>query len=180
MKQKNRFKWLAYFAFFFSLVFVAFGLYKPEPANEKNQYEMKNAIYLDKNNNIIENKNNKTLINLCQKTRWKSLLITDNETEELKKLVTNKQLFNMKSTQLETLGRHKGEASISLLEFGSENNQNLTLKFCDDSQYTFSKEQIIDKNLRLVMNSKGAIKLIENQKDNIKVIHKYLFSISLN
>jgi hypothetical protein len=179
MKLKNWFKWLAYFAFFFSLLFLAFGLYKPEPAKEKKQYEMKNAIYLDKNNNVIENKINKSLINLCQKTRWKSLLITGNETEESKNLITNKQLFTMKSTQLETLGRHKGEASISLLEFGSENNPNLILKFCDDSQYTFSKEQIIDKNLRLVMNSKGAIKLIENQKDIIKVIHKYLFSISL-
>ena len=179
MKKYNILKLIAILGLFFSAVFFLIGLYLAKIKQPKKHYKAQDVVYVDKDNNIIK-KDVKVINNICKNNRWKKFSIVENKSNYHEILIFNEQLFKTKLTQEETIGRHKGEVSISLLELYPSNDFDLIIKLCDDTNVTYTTNDINKKNLRLVMNSKGALKLISTQNEVVKTIHKYLYSIRQN
>ncbi len=174
--HKNLFKILSIVAFLLAFVFLFYGLYlfkiKPNEVKQK-KYVTKDVIYFDKQGNVI-NKIHKKSENLCGSGRWKKLEIVEDNKELL---LDNKALFSQFDTATETQGRHKDQQSIPLSLLFNQHSL-LSIKVCDGSEFNYSKEQVVDNNIRLVLNSKGGFKLIQEDDQKITVIAKYLLSIT--
>jgi hypothetical protein len=169
------YKIISILAFILALLFFLYGLYGGNSPNVNNiSHTTKNVIYLDKNNNVIPQEDRPEVINLCESGRWKTLDVIVGGREAM---INNKELFTQYPTVIEKYGRHKNQESISLAGFFN-NNSSIQLKACDGELMDYSQQQVQDKGLSFVLNSKGALKLIEHQTDKLKVVNKYFYSIT--
>lgn len=173
---KKPLKTLSIVAFSLALMSLFYGLYlfqiNPTESEQK-LHVTKDVVYLDQQGNVV-NRINKKPKTLCGSNHWKKLEIID---DEKKLLLDNETLFIQYNTETETQGRHKNQQTISLNQMFNEFNS-LNIVACDGTELNFSERQVADANIRLALNSKGGLKLLQNEDNKIKVIAKYLLSIS--
>jgi hypothetical protein len=165
-------------AFSLALISLFYGLYlfqtNPDKGEQK-PHVSKDVVYLDRQGNVI-NRIKKQTNTLCSSNRWRKLEIID---ANKKQLFDNKVLFTQFNSEIEIQGRHKNQQTIPLNQLFSEFNS-LNIVACDGTELSFSERQVADSNIRLVLNSKGGLKLLQNEDNKIKVVAKYLLSISKN
>lgn len=167
VSKSDKFKWVSIVAIGLALLFLLLGFYF------QGAWSTQGRPWSPAHHQTSAIKEKDTL---CSYQRWLKIGIEigNNQLE----LVDNHQLFERFNSETEVSGRHTGAQSISLSLFIQKNEEILSVQTCGGDILHYNKDKLALNKPRLVLNQKGAFKIISSVNDKIVVDAKYLYSIS--